>query len=477
MSPQHSQTMTPPAPIGLRGEACVVIAAVLVLPTLLYLGNWAPIGRTLYPACNLALAAYLFSRRSPWFAGHCLLLFCFISLVRRLIDAQAGWDPQNPVLLTPYLCCSLTTISFFNYWLARQPRRLGAFLLMLLCVVYGLILAVFYDRTIAGAADVLKWSVGPLFAVHLMANRADLPQLRSVIESCLIFAGTAMAGYGIIQYVNPPPWDIEWVRGVTEYGMTSVGQPEPFSLRVFSTMNSPGSLGAMMSAGIIVSSKRSLPLAIPTMSLMIVALALSQYRAIWAATALAAIIVIFSRPEVLSPKNILAALAVCAFLCSAALVPEIRDAVTQRASSLAALQGDESLMDRLSQYRALVSDDGLIAGQGLGQAGLVRKLDGFPLAIVDSGLIDIWRAMGVVVGTMFLAAIAWLTVLVFTEKSLDLHNVSFDRAIAVATFVQLPTGSVHIGEVGFCGWLFLGFAIAGLAPVAFAKHLQLRATL
>jgi hypothetical protein len=47
---------------------------------------------------------------------------------------------------------------------------------------------------------------------------------------------------------------------------------------------------------------------------------------------------------------------------------------------------------------------------------------------------------------------------------------AFDRAITVATFAQLPMGSVHIGELGFCGWLFLALGIAGLAPAAAIKH-------
>jgi hypothetical protein len=49
------------------------------------------------------------------------------------------------------------------------------------------------------------------------------------------------------------------------------------------------------------------------------------------------------------------------------------------------------------------------------------------------------------------------------------HHLDFDRALVVAVFIQLPMGSVHIGEMGFTGWLFLGLALAALAQKRVAK--------
>ena len=469
-SAAHAQTASLHAATGSGIVPAAVLTTTLLLPIALYIGNVAPLGRLLYPTCNVALAGYLFARRSPWYTGHCLLVFCFVSLARRLIDAQAGWDPANPVLLTPYLCCAFTAISFVSYWYRPQPRYIGPVLVILCCIAYGLLLAIVHERTVAGLADLLKWSVGPLFAVHVLANREQLPQVRRILEAGLVYAGAAIAGYGIYQYISPPSWDVDWVNGVLDLGMTSVGQPEPFSLRVFSTLNSPGSLGAILSAAIIVAGKRSLPIAIPTISLMVVALALCQYRAIWAATVLAVLMIVVSRPSVLNPANILAVLAMGAALSSTALIPAMREAVLQRASSLAALEGDESLEDRLTQYRGLAHDEGLIAGVGLGRNGAVRQLDGLPPVVIDSGLIDIWESMGVVLGTVFLGAIGCLLARLFTDRSMQPYDIAFDRAIAVATFAQLPMGSVHIGELGFCGWLFLALGIAGLTPAAATKY-------
>lgn len=458
------------AVVASGAEPALVVCVVLVFPIVLFVGHHAPLGRTLYPATNLAVAAWLFVRKSPWFAGQCVLLFCFVSLVRRLIDAQAGFDPSNPVLLTPYLCCALTSVSFLAYWSRTQPTHLGLFLILLACTVYGWLLAVLQGLTLAGTADLLKWTVGPLFAVHILAHRDSLPSVRRTVESCLVWGGVAMAGYGLFQYISPPAWDAEWMQGVAQLGMTSIGQPEPFAVRVFSTMNSPGSLGAILCAAIVVTSKRKLPVAIPAISLMLIALALCQYRTLWAATAVAAVMIVLARPAVLNPTNILAVLGVIAALSVTAMVPDMREAISQRASSLTALQTDESLEERLGQYRALARDEDLIAGVGLGQNGIVRKLDGLAPTAIDSGLVDIWRSLGVAAGTVFLLAIAALVALLFTRPATDLYHLAFDRAIAVTAFAQLPMGSSHIGELGFCGWLFLALGLAALAPTAALQH-------
>ncbi len=72
---------------------------------------------------------------------------------------------------------------------------------------------------------------------------------------CLVWAGMTMALYGIAQFVLLPEWDAQWMRNVIELGLDSIGQPEPFAVRVFSTMNSPGSFGIMLMAAIIVALK------------------------------------------------------------------------------------------------------------------------------------------------------------------------------------------------------------------------------
>ena len=70
--------------------------------------------------------------------------------------------------------------------------------------------------------------------------------------------------------------------------------------------------------------------------------------------------------------------------------------------------------------------------------------------------------MGVVVGTTFLLCMGMLLgSLLFLPADVGRH-IYYDRAIVIATFIQLPMGSVHTGEMGFCAWMFLRWSRRGM---------------
>ena len=450
----------PRAASPLIAEGVAVVFAALLLPVLLYAAHVAPLGRLLYPVLNFLLAGLLFARRSPWYPAHCLLVFCFMSLARRLIDDQAGFDASNPALLTPYLCGLYTVISFFEYWSRPRPEKLGPFLVLLGCIAYGTALALLDGRFRSSIVDVLKWSIGPLFAVYLLANRADIAVLRRVFEPCLIFAAVVMSLYGVAQFVSPASWDANWVVGVAELGFNSLGRPEPFQLRVFSTMNSPGAFGAILSAAIVLALKRRLVVCLLCVAPMLVGLALCQYRSLWVATALAIVLVAVAPSAGVRRTNILALFLAALALASTALSPQIRDAVVQRAATLTELEGDESLRKRLEQYGEVLEHDNLIVGDGLAINGASRRLDNRAVVEIDGALIEVYRAMGVFVGTAFILGIAVLVAGLFRAAPAAGSDVYYDRAIVLALFAQFPIGTVHVGEIGFCAWNFLGFGLA-----------------
>jgi hypothetical protein len=450
---------------ALAGEGVAVVLVVLVMPVCLYLADLAPLARLAYPAVNLLLAAYLYERRSPWYAAHCLLIFCCVSLVRRLVDQQAGFDPSNPVLLTPYLCSMLTVGAFIEYWSRRQPRAFGPFLVIMACITYGTALAMLDGRIRSSLVDVLKWSVGPLFAVYLLHNRERVAQIRRVVEPCLISAAVAMAAYGVVQFASPSLWDATWMRGVAELGFDSIGRPEPFQLRVFSTMNSPGAFGAILSAGVVLALKQRLPVCLACVAPMLVGLALCQYRSLWAATALAIVLIAFAPSTGVRRTNILALFFAALALGSSVLSPDIRHAVMERATTLTELEGDESLRKRLDQYGEFLRHDNLIVGDGLAINGASRRLDNRAGAEIDGALIEVYRAMGVFVGTAFILSIVVLVAGLFGSVPAAASAVYYDRAIVTALFVQFPIGTVHVGELGFCAWMFMGFAYAAKLAV------------
>jgi hypothetical protein len=459
-------------------ESIVVVSAVVLAPVLLYIAGLAPHARLIYPAGNFLLASYLFLRRSPWYLGHVILLFCFTPLIRRLVDEQAGWDASNPVLLAPYLASLVSIVSLIRYWKRAKPEKLGPFLAVLLAIAYGVVLAMIHGRTSAALVDGLKWSVGPLLAIFILENRDRLSSLRPVFEISVICAGVMLAVYGVIQYIRPPSWDAAWVENAATLGLDSIGQAEPFKLRVFSTMNAPGSFGAVMLAGILLALKRRVAVSLPVVGIMVIGLALCQYRAIWTATLVGLALIVLSPGTSLRPLRV-TAFALFAALGVAMALPEVRTAVTDRAMTVTDLRADASLEDRLNQYGAmLVGADDAILGSGLAISGASRRLDGQAAAVIDSGLIEIWRAMGIIVGTLFLASLAAVGAALFSQQASPDRHLIYDRAIFMTMLIQLPMGSVHVGESGVFAWLCAGFGIAAalaLGKAAVAKPQELSA--
>jgi len=182
-------------------------------------------------------------------------------------------------------------------------------------------------------------------------------------------------------------------------------------------------------------------------------------------TALAVLMVVFSPSRELRRVNVLAMAVVALLLSSTALAPQVREAVFTRAASLSELEGDESLRQRLMQYREFFSHDNLLVGDGLAINGVSRRLDNKEAGSIDGAIIEIYSAMGVFVGTAFMISIAVLIAGLFGRAATRNPHVWFDRAIVLTLFLQFPIGTVHIGELGFCAWMFLGLGLATrLAP-------------
>ena len=443
-------------------EGVVAASVAILIPILMYAAHLGAVAKFAYPALAFLAAGYFFYQNSAWYAGLTIWLFCATPLVRRLVDEQAGWDASNPVLLAPYLACSFAALSLGSFLFRRRTATLGSFLLVIGCIAYGLLMAMAGGRVLSGIVDAMKWSAGPLVATYMLANRARADSLHRAAALALTIAAPLMAAYGIAQYLSPAKWDADWMVNVQSLGLDSIGVPQPFSLRVFGTMNSPGSLATILMAGILVTLQRRFVYALPSLAVMVLSLMLTQYRAVWAGTLIGIAYLAFAGSARLR-FQVFAAAAISIFvLSSSALVPQVRTAISQRIDSIGNLRGDESGASRMHQYDEFLSDDSgdMLTGAGLAIDGASRRLDGKTTAVIDSGIIEIFTALGVAVGALLIVGLIGAIAVSFSRFAEATPDMLLYRAIALSLFCQLPFGNVFVGESGFCGWLFLGLAAA-----------------
>lgn len=461
----NSTTAERPGPLTseispVEGVAAASVA--ILIPSLMYVAHLGAVAKYAYPASAFLAAGYFFYKRSPWYAALTIWLFCATPLVRRLVDEQSSWDASSPVLLAPYLACSFGVFSLGSFLFRRRSAALGPFLIVIGCIAYGLLMAMADGRVLSGIVDGMKWSAGPLVAVYMLANTDRVDQLHRTATLALVIAGPLMAAYGIAQYLSPAKWDADWMVNVQSLGFDSIGVPEPFSLRVFGTMNSPGSLATILMAAILVTLQRRFVYALPAIAVMVLGILLTQYRSVWAGTLIGIAYMAYAGSARLRVQVITAAAISIFVISSSALVPQVRTAISQRIDSIGNLRADESGASRMHQYDEFLSDDSgtMLTGAGLAIDGASRRLDGKTTAVIDSGIIEIFTALGIGVGTLLIIGLVGAIVMSFSRFAEATPEIILYRAIALSLFCQLPFGNVAVGEAGFCGWLFLGLAAA-----------------
>ena len=275
--------------------------------------------------------------------------------------------------------------------LLLRQRSLGVYApyaVMLACLLYGWALSAFrgdlFEATITG----LKSFIPPLYAMVLIQRPDDSePVLRSAARA-FIFVGPVIGVYGIVQYLSLPDWDRYWMLNSPR--LTSIGKPEPFGVRVFSTMNSPASFATFATCGVLLFGfcKRgwlSVLLVVP----LCIALLLSAVRTAWIIAVIGIVYGCFFHAT--RGRSVLLTLFILGAIVVVLLTP-YGDLMAERLATLGTSPvQDGSGQERIREYVQLYTDmDRYLLGNGLagtravdpkmlgidGQTGRLRRHDG-----------------------------------------------------------------------------------------------------
>ncbi len=282
----------------------------------------------------------------------------------------------------------------------------------------------------------------------------------STLRWILLVGLVPLAIYGILQRVLPLPfWDQSWLDSID---FNSIGTGDGVHVRVFASLNAPGTLGPLLGWGLLcyLTGTRNRLLVITGATVLALALALTYVRAAWLALAVAALAyVIGSRGRAL--RLVLGSFAVIA-ATTVALSPvsvAARNVLT-RATTFTALGGDASYTARASTI-AQTLPPALAAplGHGLGSAGEQSRLDN-PTALQtpDDGYLALVYQVGPVGFILVVLAIASVTAsawrLARAGIAGDLSVLLF--AMIVFTLVLLTSGDAFYGVTGVLFWFICG---------------------
>ncbi len=215
-------------------------------------------------------------------------LYAFAPLLRRLVDLGAGFDPSGSMLVGPVLAIAVPTIELRHLLLRREKAdaALLPWLLVGACITYGMMLSAFAGEFAPLGTAALKMYTPLLYGAWVMRCARRDPAVLDAAVNAFMFVAPVIGAYAVWQYVSPSNWDRFWMLNVS--GTISVlGRPEPFQVRVFSTMNSPASFGTYAACSLLLFGfcRRGWQ-ALPLMLLVAPGLLFTYYRTAWLSLAL-----------------------------------------------------------------------------------------------------------------------------------------------------------------------------------------------
>jgi hypothetical protein len=411
--------------------------------------------------------AYWLSRTRPLAAiEFALWIWLLGPQVRRAVDyaANSYHDPSLVMVAAPLASLVLLPRVRELRWngLLRPVRPL---LVAATVVMIGYGVGAVRGGVSQATAALLVWLVPLLLGLQTIVVGRDIDELRTTLERVFVWGALIVGVYGIVQFYVVPGWDAFWMDNVS---MASIGAPEPFEVRVFSTLNSPGPMAAFLTAAVLFLTDARHPLRLAAQIAGYVCLALSVVRSAWLACLLGLLIVLgVGRPRAKTTALLAIGVVTIGLL---QMSGPMQTVIAERIEESREGRKDDSFVARTALHREMVPAlvDNTV-GHGLGATGVASRVgeDGAGVAHLDSGLIDFTYTLGLPAGLLVLGAL--------TSGSLALARAAKRRdvlpagliAACVSLFAQLAAGNTLTGVGGVT--FFVLWAL-GLRHVLAASH-------
>ncbi|QIR38424.1 O-antigen ligase domain-containing protein [Tolypothrix sp. PCC 7910] len=449
------------SPQDRAAQAWIVILGYVLLTVVCYFTGAATMLRLIFPATSLVVALFLYFRHPILYIGFTWWIWFLTPLVARLVDYRVGWDPTRQILIAPYLVVFVTIGTFIKY-LPSSIRQGGLpFFLAFIGVFYGFLVGLIYNAPVPVARGLLDWLSPIVFAFHLFMNWRDYPTYREQMQRVFLWCVLITGAYGVYQFVVAPEWDRYWL--IESKMFTSSGDPEPFGMRVWSTLHSVGPFGSVMQAGLLLLFTRTGFLIFPASAVGYLSFLLAQARTNWGGWLLGVIMILGSVKAKIQMRliTIIVVMAIC--VVPLTTIEPISEVVTSRLETFSNLENDTSFKDRSGSYdKNLGIALSNVLGNGLGNIWKVNEKTGqIEVFVIDSGVLDMFFTLGWAGAIFYLGGLILTVINVSKYKEGRFDSfVSAARAIGISGCLQLVIGSGMLSVAGMILWGFLAMAMA-----------------
>ena len=417
-----------------------------------------------FPIMATFVAIILYYNKPLGYLSFALWIWMLTPFIRRLSDFQGEYHTVSILLIAPLAVTIVSAASVLRYRDRLDSRLLLPLFVMLIILVYGFFIGALKGGFASAALGLANWGVPVVFAIHVLILPEDGIDKARVMLRALIFGGIVIGGYGIFQFVALPPWDVYWMESSD---LTSIGQPFAFSVRVFSTLNSPGPFAQYIAAASLAAFTTYSRVRLPSMMLAIISLLLTLVRATWGAWFISLLLLYYLAPRNQKAGYVGVALAASIIITPIVAITPLGTTIGDRIAKLSSGSEDDSYMERQALYAsftrtALTS----VTGVGLGQTSVIAgRLDSdryvSEVTTIDSGLLETFYSLGLL-ATIYFGAIGVLTMRAWPRSSEP-----FTIALFIVAFVNIPImifGNSFVSPTGMLFYPFLAAAIAAKSP-------------
>lgn len=429
-----------------------------------------------FPCLSVAAGLWLYVRSPARYVGFMWWLWCLAPEVRRLADWTRGaYTPTSLIQIAPLAVTMIAALGLVRHYRVLAERRGLPVLLILLGLGYAYLVGVVSSGPLAATYDLANWMYPVLIGFHIIVHARDYPAYRETILAAFVEGMLVMGVYGIVQFFVMPQWDVLWMLGSQ---MNSQGDPVPYGVRVFSTMNSSGPFAFAMMGALVFVLAADGRLRWLAGAAGFVAFSLCLVRSTWGGWVIALAIQLAKSTNRVRLRLFASALVLAGLCVPLLTVGPVADRLGQRLQSISNLKDDRSYDDRSKFYASFAQTAFTdVAGEGLGATGTSTRLssDGGELGkygSFDSGVMNVPFVLGWPGTLLYLAGTLWLLGRA-VRASFALRRDRFVSAclsLSLSVFAMLVFTNSLIGT----GGLLLFMSISSILSAAHWRKLQRR---
>lgn len=412
-----------------------------------------------FPGSALALGLFLYFRTPHLYISFVWWMFFVTSLVRRLIDHRSGYVTPGPWGFAADLVAGISLITVFRC-LPTAHRKGGLpYIFAFSAIGYAFCIGFYQNPLNALVNGTLSWLCPIAFSFYIFQQWRDYPRIKNIILKTFLWGVLLMGIYGVIQYVFAPPWEQFYLNNG---GGSSFGKPEPFGIRVFSSVGSPQEFASIMLTGLIfIFCETTNPVSYVASGFGYISFILTMARAVWLSAAISIPLFLLSLKPRYQIRMIIVAVIIFAIVATALLSWEpVYEKFYERFESFLDVESDISLNARREGYqqiwRAAIQQ---FLGQGIGSS--ISKF-GVALGANDGSLFPLIFTFGWL-GLIFYSG----GFLMLLQKLFQIPDARSDifigacRMAVLCVLVQAGFNSVFGGGSGTILWSGLALGLAG----------------